>query len=445
MSKLFTILFLLSLLTLNVSEAFSKTYKIGCVDDFYPYISVNKSGELEGLIIDWWKLWSDKAEVEIEFVQLDIQSCLDKTKSGELDAIAAMFYSDERAEYLTFSDPLLRMKTELYLKKGIKPESVNELEVAVSAVENSKPHHFLESEYPGLEIRVLESHSDLLKQVFLKEIDAFPYTIPNPIVNHKPYSDPEGYYSFTTLFEDKLRPVVAKENTKMLNLIISGTSKITDEELLLIASKWELFEEDKSLLYTILAVGFVLLLSIAVLVIFILKNKRQTRKITDFQTKTDWEVIIQKGETDFIEFKSSLRWDYRQEKINKTLELVIAKTISAFLNTEGGMLFIGVDDEGNALGLEKDYQSFSKKNRDGFLLALTNIINQNLGKSCHKFISINIVALTEKDVCIVSAEKSDKPVFLGKGDKEEFYIRASASSQPLGMRETYQYINSHWK
>jgi len=31
------------------------------------------------------------------------------------------------------------------------------------------------------------------------------------------------------------------------------------------------------------------------------------------------------------------------------LEYVIAKTISAFLNTDGGTLIIGVDDEGNTL------------------------------------------------------------------------------------------------
>jgi predicted HTH transcriptional regulator len=78
------------------------------------------------------------------------------------------------------------------------------------------------------------------------------------------------------------------------------------------------------------------------------------------------------------------------------------------------------------------------------MLALTNLINQDLGKSSHLFISINIISLNEKDVCIVSVEKSDKPVFCGKNEKEEFYIRASASSQPLGMRESYKYIKSHW-
>jgi len=109
------------------------------------------------------------------------------------------------------------------------------------------------------------------------------------------------------------------------------------------------------------------------------------------------------------------------------------------------MLFIGVDDAGTTLGLDNDYNTMSKKNSDGFLLALTNLINNYLGKSTHKFIKINVVSINEKDICILNIEKSDKPIFISKNEKEEFYIRASASSQPLGVRESYKYINSHWK
>ncbi len=194
-----------------------------------------------------------------------------------------------------------------------------------------------------------------------------------------------------------------------------------------------------------LGIGLVLILIIAFLLFKSNSNKRKRKLLADLESKTDWQVIIDKGENDLIEFKSSLRWDYRLAKMNKMLENVIIKTIAAFLNTEGGMLFIGVDDDGNALGLDYDYSCLSKNNRDGFLLTLTNLINQKLGKDIHKFIAINIVSLNEKDVCIVSVEKSDRPVFSGKSENEKFYIRASASSQPLAIQESYKYIRSHWE
>lgn len=159
----------------------------------------------------------------------------------------------------------------------------------------------------------------------------------------------------------------------------------------------------------------------------------------------NYEEIIKKGENDYVEFKSSMRWDYEQGNVNKLLEHVIAKTISAFMNAGGGKLLIGVKDNGEVLGIDKDYETLKNKNKDGFLLQLTQIINQYLGKEFNQFVSIKIVKLGDREVCVVDITNSAMPVFLNNGEKEEFYIRASASSQPMSVRETNEYIRTHWK
>ncbi|MDP2938534.1 MAG: DUF262 domain-containing protein [Candidatus Omnitrophota bacterium] len=160
--------------------------------------------------------------------------------------------------------------------------------------------------------------------------------------------------------------------------------------------------------------------------------------------KIDYNALIAKGENNFIEFKSSLRWDYEKENVNKLMEYVIAKTLSAFMNSEGGKLFIGIDDSGKVLGIEKDCDTLKKKNNDGFLLQLTQVINQYLGKEFHQYLNQEIVNIDNKDVCVVNIVNSDMPVFVKNEDKEEFYIRASASSQPMSMREANNYIKTHW-
>lgn len=437
-----TILFFITLFVLNVS---AKTYKIACIEDYYPYISINEDGEPQGIIIDWWNLWSLKTGVDIEFVPMDIQSCIEQTKSGEIDAIAGLFYSDERAEYLNFSEPLIRMRTALFLKNKIKPDSIQNIKHSIGIVENELSHLYMQENYPQIKLITFKSNALLLNAVYLNNVDGFTYDIPNPIGNYKQPAPPKGYYIFETLYTERLRPAVKKGNSELLSLIIAGGAKISDAELFEIADKWELLKKDRTMLWWGLGIGLLLILTI-VFLLFRSNNFRRNRKLlADFESKTDWQVIVDKGENDLIEFKSSLRWDYRLSKMNKILENVIIKTISAFLNTEGGMLFIGVDDDGNALGLDYDYSCLSKKNRDGFLLTLTNLINQKLGKNIHKYININIVSLNEKDVCIVSVEKSDRPVFCGKSENEKFYIRASASSQPLAIQESYKYISSHWE
>jgi len=164
----------------------------------------------------------------------------------------------------------------------------------------------------------------------------------------------------------------------------------------------------------------------------------------EIKEKIDYKSLITKGENDFIELKSSLRWDYEKNNVNKLMEYIVAKTLSAFMNSEGGKLFIGVDDNGEILGIKKDYNTLRKNNTDGFLLQLTQVINQYLGKEFHQYLGQEIVTIDDKDICVVSIVNSDMPVFLKIGDKEEFYIRASASSQPMSMREANDYIKTHW-
>ena len=159
---------------------------------------------------------------------------------------------------------------------------------------------------------------------------------------------------------------------------------------------------------------------------------------------TDYLQIIRKGENNIVEFKASLRWDLQQSCVNKKLEYVIAKTISAFLNSEGGTLFIGLSDTGGIIGIDKDIETVLNKNKDGFLIQLTQVINLYIGKEFNQYLTIKFVDLYKKYICVVEIRASDIPVYLHTDNIEEFYIRASATSQPLNVRETHEYIKTHW-
>jgi predicted HTH transcriptional regulator len=66
-------------------------------------------------------------------------------------------------------------------------------------------------------------------------------------------------------------------------------------------------------------------------------------------------------------FKSSFRQDVKFKKPNeKSLEKVISISIASFKHSEGVIVFIGVDDDGNVDGLESDYYLLKKINSDGF-------------------------------------------------------------------------------
>ena len=59
-------------------------------------------------------------------------------------------------------------------------------------------------------------------------------------------------------------------------------------------------------------------------------------------TETELLELIDGGETDTVEFKSTLRVESQNPgKAGKEIELACLKTVAAFMNTEGGTLLVG--------------------------------------------------------------------------------------------------------
>lgn len=156
------------------------------------------------------------------------------------------------------------------------------------------------------------------------------------------------------------------------------------------------------------------------------------------------EELILGGESESVEYKSTLRYDLRQKVVNKKLEYVIGKTIAAFLNSDGGNLFIGIDDDQNALGLNDDISTLKKQNIDGFELQLIEVIKQYIGKEFCSHLKISFPEYDNKHICRVAVSKSSNPVFVSFEDKEDFFIRSGCSSQPLSREEQSDYEKEHW-
>jgi len=163
--------------------------------------------------------------------------------------------------------------------------------------------------------------------------------------------------------------------------------------------------------------------------------------------------ILKEDENRYLEFKSSSRWDYRQEKTNPELEKVILKTLAAFGNTDGGILLIGVDDDKNILGLEKDFNTLKKSTADYYEIHLRNILHNLMGV---KYISKNVRIQFEtfedqKVICKIKVIAADEPSYLKFKNKngqveEKFYVRSGNSSQEItSMAEINDYINTRFK
>lgn len=151
--------------------------------------------------------------------------------------------------------------------------------------------------------------------------------------------------------------------------------------------------------------------------------------------------IINAGEGDQVEFKSTLRWDIRAGKTNPAIERASLKTIAAFLNTSGGTLLIGIRDDGSVEGIETD----KFVNEDKFLLHLWTLIRNCLGRDLSPYIRTRIEKMDEKSICAVTCLPSARPAYLRQpGFDEELYIRVGPSSNALDISEAVRYIGDRF-
>jgi hypothetical protein len=174
-----------------------------------------------------------------------------------------------------------------------------------------------------------------------------------------------------------------------------------------------------------------------------LKDRLELKHKEDKKEEEFKEVILN-GENEQLELKSTLRFDLKEGIVNKKLEHVIAKTISAFMNSEGGTLIIGVDDAGNILGLTKDMQTLTKHDADGFELHLRQLIKKYLGENFEKYLKISFPKIDDKEVCVIKILKCGQPVFVTYEGNESFFVRNGNASIPKNRQEQSEYEKLHW-
>lgn len=159
----------------------------------------------------------------------------------------------------------------------------------------------------------------------------------------------------------------------------------------------------------------------------------------------DVAALLAAGESDRVEFKETARWNVREDKKDPRMEAVIAKTVAAFLNSSGGTLLIGADDQGRATGLERDFATLREPDADRFELWLRDMLSTTLGKNAAALPRIRFAEVDGRTVCAVRCPRSPEPVFLAQGQSTDLWVRVGNSTRSFGVDEAVTYVARHWR
>jgi len=155
--------------------------------------------------------------------------------------------------------------------------------------------------------------------------------------------------------------------------------------------------------------------------------------------------IVANDEDFVVEFKSTARWDVREDRANKAMEDAVVKTVAGFLNTDGGTLLIGVGPDRVVVGLDFDYPRVKPPNADGFVNWLTTHLTNAVGHAAVMRTRARIAVHDGHEICRLDVARSSRPVWARTSkDDQVFFVRMNNSTRPLPAGELEPYIIDRW-
>jgi hypothetical protein len=179
--------------------------------------------------------------------------------------------------------------------------------------------------------------------------------------------------------------------------------------------------------------------------------------IRSLQFKTDRLDIVSLsdiggGESERVEFKSTLLFDSKkcehvtglpyQDYRNDEILFSTLKTLAAFANSEGGRLYVGVDDNGTILGLGSDLRLRETSSLDKWQLFLRSVISDRFkdGGILNDYVRIDLCTLDGKDVARIHVSPRVQLSFLRKNQSYLLFRRQGNRTVQVYITEVEEFL-----
>lgn len=164
----------------------------------------------------------------------------------------------------------------------------------------------------------------------------------------------------------------------------------------------------------------------------------------------DYSEAIRAGESATVEFKASMLRDLGTGQKNPDLGRSILKTIAAFMNTDGGVIYVGVTDDGKVRGIEPDYKLVGRHaNWDGWSQVLSNMINKIETPAPFSYVSYDKVRLNDasgnpQKVAKIVVLPAQSPAWIKVENRPTLFVREGPTSRPLNAMHAAAYIQKRF-
>lgn len=220
----------------------SRKLVIAYPEDSPPFFFTDQQGEARGLVIDLWRLWSQKTGVAIEFLPGTWQETLAMLQQYQADVHAGLVYSKKRDKYLDFTAPITHTELGIFFHKNIL--GIKELQdlrgFKIGVISDSYSEEYLQEHLPLAIVARYSSFPDLLDAVQHQEIRVFVRSIENTLrwLKERELLDEFRYVPQPQLAHQTISAAVSEGRFDLTGLIIRGMNQISVDERAALEQQW---------------------------------------------------------------------------------------------------------------------------------------------------------------------------------------------------------------
>jgi predicted HTH transcriptional regulator len=109
------------------------------------------------------------------------------------------------------------------------------------------------------------------------------------------------------------------------------------------------------------------------------------------------------------------------------------------LNTDGGTLIIGIKDNREIVGIERDYPRV-KGSRDGWRRTFDDLVSDQLGAEVMKCIDLQLEPWQGRTIAVIRCSPREEATWVA----DELYVRRTASTKKLTTRHAVAWWRERW-
>ncbi len=195
----------------------------------------------DGLLLDLWRLWSEKTGVAVEFAAAPWDETLRMVREGEADVHAGLFHTEERDAFLDYSTPLLDIDYLIFHHRTVLDiEHLEDLIGFRIGVPKGFTAQFVAKQLPEAALAVYPDFDALYQAAHANHIRTFV----SPLINYRFHlhrdkaANEFDYNPQRPLYTRTYFGAVRQGRSDLLALMNQGLAEISAEERAAVEHKW---------------------------------------------------------------------------------------------------------------------------------------------------------------------------------------------------------------